>query len=330
VVNVALIGAGGIAGRHAEAFAGIENARIVAVVDTIQPKADQLAGACGATAYPTVEACLPHADVAYILTPPSSHRELALQAIRAGKHVLVEKPIASEISDAEAMVEAARQTKVKLMVGFNMRFRRGFVRLKEAVQSGSLGQPIHFWSQRLGMGVGAGPNWRTTPGLLCGMSVESLSHDIDLLRWLVGEVIDVRANVSESRPELPGFDDNANVVCTLAKGGTALIHASWSSHLGRNSRGVIGTQGTAMVAGSGLWNLDQFHIKTTSMKYERIDVLNDKLDVQSYRDESRHFLDCVQNDRQPLVTGKDGLAALRISHAILASHRERQVVSLGK
>jgi predicted dehydrogenase len=146
------------------------------------------------------------------------------------------------------------------------------------------------------------------------------------LRWLVGEVVGVRANVFESRPHLPGFDDNANVVLTLANGGTALIHASWSSHLGRNSRGVIGTQGTAMVGGSGLWNLDQFHLKTLSMEYERIDVLNDKLDVQSYREESRHFVDCVQNDRPPSITGEDGLAALRISHAILTSHHERRVV----
>jgi len=83
-----------------------------------------------------------------------------------------------------------------------------------------------------------------------------------------------------------------------------------------------------MVAGSGLWNLDGFHLKTLDMEYERIDVLNDKLDVHSYRDESRHFIDCVQNDRQPTATGEDGLAALRISHAILASHHERRVVTL--
>ena len=129
-------------------------------------------------------------------------------------------------------------------------------------------------------------------------------------------------------PNLPGFDDNANVVFSLANGGTAAIHASWSSHLGRNSRGVIGTRGTAMVAGSGLWNLDRFHLKTLDMEYERIDVLNDKLDVRSYRDESRHFVDCVQNDLDPTITGEDGLAALRISHAILTSHHERRVVTM--
>ena len=64
------------------------------------------------------------------------------------------------------------------------------------------------------------------------------------------------------------------------------------------------------------------------MEYERIDVLNDKLDVRSYRDESRHFLDCVRNDREPSITGEDGLAALRISHAILTSHHEGRVVTI--
>jgi myo-inositol 2-dehydrogenase/D-chiro-inositol 1-dehydrogenase len=228
------------------------------------------------------------------------------------------------------MVEAAQKAGVHLMTAFNMRFRVGFARLKETVESGVLGEPIHFWSQRLGIGVGPGPNWRTTPGLLCGMSVESLSHDIDLVRWIAGQIADVRANVFESRPELPGFDDNANVVFSLANGGTAVIHASWSSHLGRNSRGVIGTLGTAMVAGSGLWNLDHFHLKTVDMEYERVQVIGDALDVKSYRAESAHFIDCIQRDRRPAVTGEDGLAALRVSHAILTSHREGRVIAMSK
>jgi myo-inositol 2-dehydrogenase/D-chiro-inositol 1-dehydrogenase len=294
----------------------------------VREKAVELAAQCGAKAYDSLGACLPGVDVVYILTPPSTHRALAIEAIEAGKHVVVEKPIAIELADAEAMIEAAERAGVKLMVAFNMRFRKGFGRLKEAVDSGSLGEPIHFWSQRLGIGVGPGPNWRTTPELLCGMSIESLSHDIDLVRWIAGEVVDVRANIYASRPDLPRFDDNANVVLTLANGGTATIHASWCSHLARNSRGVIGTQGTAMLEGSGLWNLDRFHVKTKRMEHETIEVLNDKLDVQSYREESRHFLDCVANDRQPTVTGRDGLVALRISHAILTSHRESRVVAL--
>jgi myo-inositol 2-dehydrogenase/D-chiro-inositol 1-dehydrogenase len=226
------------------------------------------------------------------------------------------------------MVEAAEDAGVKLMVAFHNRFREGFKKLHETVVSGTLGTPIQFWSQRLGIGVGPGPNWRTTPGLLCGMTVESLSHDIDLLRWIVGEVVDVRANVFASRPDLSGFDDHASAVLSLENGSTAIIHASWASHLGMNSRGVVGSKGTAMVAGSGLWNLNRFHLKTEEMAHEQIEVLDDTVDVRPYREESRHFIDCVIRDRPPAITGEDGLAALRISHALLRSSREGRVVPL--
>ncbi len=326
MVKIALVGAGGIANRHVEAISAIDDASIVAVVDIIREKAVHLAGLCNATAYENMEECLSGVDMVYVLTPPSFHRELAIKAIEAGKPTVVEKPIAIELADAEAMVAAAREANVKLMIAFNMRFRKGFMRLKETIQSGKLGDIVNYWDQRLGMGVGAGPNWRTTEGLLCGMSIESLSHDIDMIRWLLGEITDVRANVFESRKELPGFDDNANIVFSLANGAIATIHASWSSHLGRNSRGVIGTKGTAMVEGNGLWDLTNFHLKTLDMENEVIEVLNDELDVKSYREESRHFIHCVKRDQQPTITGEDGLMALRVSHAILASHRENRVV----
>ena len=328
MVKIAIIGAGGIARKHVEALKTIPAARIVAVMDTVQQHAEAMAAMCEAEAFTDPRAAIDKADLVYVLTPPSFHRELAVMAMQAGKHVACEKPISSSLEDAQAMVEAARETGRKLMVTFNMRFKKGFKPLKEAADSGKLGTIYHFWSHRMGMGVGQGYNWRTDPQLLCGMSVESLSHDIDLMRWLVGEVQDVRATVYESRPDLPGFDTDANVAFTLCSGGTALIHASWSSHLGTNSRGLLGTKGAAMSEGPGLWETRYFHLKTEDMENETLTVLNDPLDVNSYVGENQHFVDCVENDRRPLVTGEDGLRALQISHAILRSARERQIVTL--
>lgn len=328
MIKIGIVGAGGIANRHVEAIKAIDEVSIVAVVDVIKEKAERLANLCDADVYENIEDFSEEVDMVYILTPPSFHKELTIKAIEADKHVVVEKPIAIKIEDAEAMVEAAQKANVKLMVAFNQRFRKGFMKLKETVQKGILGNIINFWSQRLGMGVGSRPNWRTTQGLMCGMTIESLSHDIDMIRWLLGEITDVRANVFESRKDLPGFDDNANVVFSLANGGTAVIHASWSSYLGRNSRGLIGTKGTAMVEGDGLWNLNYFRLKTSDMENEIIEVINDKLDVNSYREEDMHFIDCVRNNREPTITGEDGLIALRISHAILTSHRENRVVTI--
>jgi len=328
MLNIAIIGAGGIAKSHVGSLQKIPNTKIVGIIDINRERAEAMAATHNAMVYDDPEDCLGEVDLVYVLTPPSSHKELVLKAINAGKHVVCEKPISSSLEDAEIMVQAARTAKVKLIIAFNMRFRKGFRRLKKIFASGELGNLVSFWSQRIGMGVGQGYNWRTDPKLMCGMSIESLSHDIDLIRWIAGDIIDVRANVFESRADLPGFDNNANVVFSLANGSTAIIHASWSSHLGMNSRGIIGTKGTAFVEGPGLWDLKNFHWKTQDMEGEMIEVINDAFDSCSYLEENQHFIDCIVNDLQPTITGEDGLAALRVSQAILESYHKKVVVSV--
>lgn len=327
-VRIGIVGAGGIARKHAEGLASLPLAHITAVVDVRPERAAQLAQATGAQVYPSLEDALPAVDLVYVLTPPTLHRELTITALEAGKPVVVEKPLAGTLEDGEAMVAAAQRTGVPLVTAFNMRFRPGYLRLKDALNSGRLGKPLNFWSQRLGIGVGQGENWRTTPGLLCGMSVESLSHDIDLIRWLLGDIVQVAAQIRESRPDLPGFDDNAAVIMGLANGACATIHASWSSHIPHNSRGVVGELGTALVTGRGLWDSTTYHLKTVDMSHEQIEVLDDRLDVSSYREEGRYVVECIAIGRRPEISGEDGLAALRVSHAILASQARGQMISL--
>ena len=329
MVNIVMVGAGGIARKHGSSLMRISGTNIVGVVDSNRERAEILASRVGASVYENLEDCTVEADVVYILTPPSTHRELALKAIRTGKHVVCEKPISISLADAEVMVQAAKEADVKLMIAFNNRFRKGFKRLREMTKAGKLGKLVNIWSQRIGRAIPQGYNWRTDPQLLCGMSIESLSHDIDLIRWIAGEIVDVRANIVVSNPDLQGFDDNAHVVLTLSNGGTAVIHASWSSHLDMNTRGVIGTLGTAVVEGPGLWDGKHFRWKTCEMEHEHIEVIDDSYAVSnSYEMENRHFIDCIANDLPPAITGADGLAALKVSHAILDSHHKKEVIRL--
>ena len=325
MVRIAFVGAGGIARTHARCLQDNPEGKIVGVIDRNSDAAERLAARHDARVFDNLEDCLGEVDTVYVLTPPSFHREYSVQAMEAGKHVLCEKPLATTLEDGEAMVDAARANGVKLMTAFNHRFRKGFSRLKEVADSGCLGETISYWCQRLGPAAPGAGNWRVTPGLLCGMTVESISHDIDMLRWLVGDVTAVSANVYESLPAYPGFDDNSTSVMTLACGGSAVIHASWSSLLGRNSRGIVGTKGTAYLEGPGLWTLKTLRWKTAEMDEAVEEDIND--DDFSYAAEDDHFLDCVANDRDLLVTGEDGLAALKISLAMLKSHRDQVVVS---
>ena len=296
MVHIALVGAGDVGRFHAEALQQVPDARVVGVVDPQRERAEAVAEICAAEACSDLEACLERVELVYVLTPPSLHRDLVLAAVRAGKHVVCEKPISVSLEDAEAMVGAAREAGVKLMVAFNQRFRTGFRRLKELVDSGELGSVLNIWSQRLSRRLGEGYNWRTDPELQCGMSIESLSHDIDMVRWMAGEIVDVCATVRESDPDTPGFDDNANVIFSLAEGGMGTIHACWASPLDTNFRGVIGTRGAAFLQGSELWNLETLRWKTDGMDHEKVETLNDMWSSQSYLDEDRHFVDCVLHD----------------------------------
>lgn len=328
MVNIAMIGAGGISKAHAEALKRIGDANIVAVCDVDAQRAEGLAASCGAQAFTDPEACMKEAELVYILTPPSFHKDIAVSAMEQGKHVMIEKPISISLEDAEAIADTAARLNRKAMVGFNMRFRPGYNKLKKLLEEGVLGPVLSYWSQRMGMGSQGG-TWRTNRKQMSGFTVESISHDIDMIRWLSGsEVASVSGSVANSRSDLPGYDDNCQAVLRMKNGQTASIQASWSSFLEFNTRGIVGLDGTAMIGGKGTWNFDTFRYKTRGMESETVESFDDPLNAEAYYEQNVHFIDCVKNDKTPLMTAVDGFKVLRVSQAILASHRENRTVVL--
>ena len=338
-VRVAVVGTGGIAQRHALALAENPNATIAAAIDIDQQRREEFAARWGGEPHDRLSPALDRVDAVYILTPPGFRRQYALQAIAAGKHVLCEKPLAISVEDGAAIVEAAQAQGVVAMTGFNQRYRAGYRRLHDTARGGSLGKLHHFWCQRFGMGAGAlgsaaGSGWRTSPATLCGMTVESLSHDIDLMRWIMDdEVLSVAGVTFSTAADLDGFDNNSHVLLRLRSGASAVINASWSSRIGFNNRGVLGTRGTAFVAGTalgnnGIWCSREFHRKTDDDEFELVEMLQDDLDDRSYRHQTDDFIEALTAGRKPLNSVADGYQALRVSHAILESARTGESVRL--
>jgi myo-inositol 2-dehydrogenase/D-chiro-inositol 1-dehydrogenase len=338
-VHIAIVGTGGIARRHGEAISANPEAEIVGAIDVDAEKARTYAARYGGRPYPALADCLDRVDAVYILTPPSFRRPYALEAIAAGKHVFCEKPLAILAQDGRAICEAAEREGVIAMTGFNQRYRLGYRRLKEAVASGQVGKPYHFWSHRFGMGAGGeghiqGTNWRTDADLCCGMTIESLSHDIDLLRWILAdEVASVAGHVHSTVANLPNFDNNAQVLIVMQGGASAVINASWSSRIGHNSRGVLGTRGTAFVSGSdvgnnGIWCSTELHVKTVEDEHERVEMLHDNLDARSYHAETDDLVRAILTGTSPLTSARDGYETLRVSAAILESSRTGETVRL--
>ena len=332
-LTTVIVGAGGIAQKHEAALARIDGVRIAAVLDPNGTAARALAEKCGARVITRLEEVLDEVQMIHLLSPPSKRLDYVRTAMKAGKHVFCEKPIAVNLSDAVEIAKIAKEQNSLFMTGFNMRFRPGYLRLVQDVLDGKLGDIISVWIHRIGPGSGfgapLGDSWRTDPNFVCGMTIESLSHDIDMIRGLGVEIENVSAWVKGGRADLPAFDNHAQIHLGLSGGRSGLINASWASHLPMASRGVVGSKGTAAICGDGFFDFMDYRIKTEGMAHEEVIRVNDPFDAESYYTENEHFIDCVRNGRQPLVTADNGLAALRVSLAILESAKKAQTVQIG-
>ena len=183
-------------------------------------------------------------------------------------------------------------------------------------------------------GTAGGSNWRTDPATLCGMTVESLSHDIDLMRWIMADdVASVAAVTFSTATDLEGFDNNSHVLLRLRGGAAAVIDASWSSRIGFNTRGVLGLRGAAFVSGTalgnnGIWCSREFHRKTDDDEFEFVEMLQDDLDDQSYRRQTDDFIESIAKGHQNPASVADGHKALQVSHAILQSAGTGETVAV--
>lgn len=334
MLKTIIVGAGAIAFAHAEALTKL-GVKIQGVYDINRTSAEKLALKYGSIAVDGIAELAKTVDMVHLCTPPAKRVEYAELAMAAGCHVVAEKPLAISIEDAQTMVDLAQKHKVKLMVDYNHRFRVGFQQLLRIVQSGRIGDVVDVFIYRLGMlGGYAGTDkdtWRRKPGLVCGMSIESLSHDIDMVLQLAGPIVDVKADIRGTFADVPQFDTNAHVSFNLKSGGMALIHSSWSSHLKGSSRGVIGTKGTVILEGDDLFDFTRIRTKTAEMEYEEVIKVNDTynlLTCPSYYNANKHFIDCILKKTESTVSGAYALSTLKVSHAILQSAKTQQVVTL--
>ena len=245
---------------------------------------------------------LPELEAVVVATPDEIHTEPCINAARAGKHILVEKPIATTIEDAQAIIDAADEAKVKLMVGFSLRFNLHYMKVKKMVVDGQLGDLISIFTRRLNIITQADRiNGR------CGVLHFLGIHDFDALRWIVGsEPVSIYTEESTSVPKKYPQDNESFSIIRFANGVRACAHIGWNlplQHLGgRDFKfDVMGTKGALY--------LDQMRqgIEVYSKSLSKFPSVNSGLYI-----EDRAFVDCVLDDTPSPSTGADGLAALKM------------------
>jgi len=264
-------------------------------------------------------------DAVCITTPTFTHRDLTLTAAQAGAHVFCEKPMALDLAEAQEMIDAARQFKVILQVGFMRRFDIGFQTAAHKIQQGEIGQPMIVHS--LTRGPGLPPRWACDIRTSNGMLAEVNSHDFDTIRWLGGsefERIYAESNTlkcHDLKAEFPDFYDNAVVTLRLRNGTLGILEGSCPVDYGYDARvEILGSGGVIQVG--ELQNVALLTctkgagVVTTTFPSWR-DRFRD-----AYVAEARHFVESIITGHEPSVTGEDGKRALE---AVLAANRSMRI-----
>jgi predicted dehydrogenase len=337
--KVAIAGTGLAFDLHARALQALSNAELSVCISRSPEKAAAAAAPYKARTALSLQEALPYCDAVALCTPPGTHRALAIEAMEAGKAVLVEKPLAASMDDAKAMVEAAARTGQTLAVGFNNCFRDGFILLRNMIANGALGKLHTFHIHRQSPGLlkedGAG-SWRNGQDGVCGHVIESLSHDISILRFCAGEVKRVAAFTRATLPFAPQYDNTAVVSMELVSGAAASLFSDWNSPLAFNLRGASGSKGAVTLYGEGNWENHAARIRLSGMDADEVRPLNDKLDIGCYIREYEAFIaDAAQGKgaggggsthTQQSFSGIDGHNVLAVSLAILESAKTGKAV----
>lgn len=316
-LRVGVVGVGGIGRTHLRAYAEAGNPA-VAVTDVDHERAKAAAAESGAAAYPDLTSMLEQAglDAVSVCTPPAGHRPAALAALERRVAVLCEKPMGLSGSECAELTEAADRAGVVLTVGHCHRFQPQVEALREAVRTGMIGTVLTFRNRFSGLLAGVEATWFSDPAVAGGgVLMDTCVHSVDLFRYLVGEVAQVRALTATTAtslgPALP-VEDTAILTLRSEAGVIGSIEASWRT---RPGEATITLQGT-----DGVLHLDYATMVLTRTGSEGGDP--ERLAVTAgdrFTRQAVHFLDCVRAAATPRVSAADGAAAIAILEAAYRS-----------
>jgi predicted dehydrogenase len=304
---------------------------VVVVADTNRDAAEALARRAGcrwsADWRVAVEAL---ADAIVICTPPHTHNEVARHALRAGRHVLCEKPLAVTAAAAWEMVAEAERAERVLKCGFNYRYHPAIVHVGKLVRDGRLGRLALLRSRH---GTGGRPQfereWRTHADQGGGILMDQGVHVLDLFRWLAGPFPRVVACTVTSYWPIAPVEDNVFAVLE-GEGLVATLHVSWTQWKNLFTLDVIGSEGSVSVEGLGGSYGDERVIYRRASDPERAqDVTEFRGSDRSWQDEWREFTAAVARGQEPSESGRDGAEVLTLVEAVYRSSREARAVDVG-
>ena len=340
MLKFALVGCGRIARRHSELLGNklIKGSVLVAVCDNVYVKAKKLGEQFEVPAYADMDEMLrkESVDVVVVLTPSGLHAKHVVNLAKYSKHIIVEKPMALTLSDADHMIRVCDETGVKLFVVKQNRFNVPVMKLREALEQDRFGKLVlgtirvrwcrtqDYYDQDA---------WRGTWALDGGVLANQASHHIDLLEWMMGDIDSVFALGSTALVDIEA-EDTAVVVVRFASGALGVIEATTASRPKdlEGSISILGEGGTVEIGGFAvnemkIWNF----VEPLSGDEEMLSKYSvNPPNVYGFGHQAyyEHIVDCILNDKQHLVDGLEGRKSLELISAIYESIESGKEVSL--
>lgn len=338
-LNFAIVGCGRISIRHAQALADLQhthNVRLTAVCDVIEARAANTAAKHGVKAYTDYHRVLddPEVDVVSVCVPSGLHSQMGQEAARAGKHVLMEKPISLTLEDADALIETCEREGVTLAVVLQNRFNPPMRDLRALVDSGALGSlylanaTVRWYRPQEYYEDGWHGTWSMDGGALMNQSI----HHIDALTWLMGDVKKVTAYTGTLAHRMEAEDVGVAVV-QFVNGGLGTIEGSTVTYPENleGSVALFGQHGSVKVGGTAL-NRKVFWKVAGSLEHERELLMREAVDPPSvygysHREQIVELIDSIREARLPATHGREARRSLELVTAIYRSSAEgREIV----
>ena len=325
-IRFAIIGCGRIVPKHAESIVALPEAELVAVCDIVPELAEAFANKYGAEPYTDYLEMLQRddIDVVTIATPSGLHADIGIAAAEAGKHVLVEKPMAMTLKTADEMIEACHKASVKLGVIHQNRFNDSIKLLRTALDDGRFGKLTHGqatvrWSRNDHYYTQA--PWRGTKLQDGGVLMNQSIHNIDLLQWTFGPVESVFGYTATFMRNIE-MEDMGGAVIKFKSGAIGLIEAAstlYPTNL-EETLNVFGETGSVIVGGIAVNRIEVWELPDSVEEKKEI-FANQAGDPPSvygfgHREVILDIMQAIREDREPAIPGEEGRKALEIILAI--------------
>lgn len=319
MLKIGVIGTGSMGKNHARICSELEQVELVGIADTNRETAKKVAEKFDTKPFFDYKELLQEVDAAIIATPTITHHDIAMDLLNRGKHVLVEKPICNSVEKAQILTKKSEETGLVLAAGHIERHNPAVKFIKDAMQNKRFGELITITSKR----VSNFPGRIKDVGVIFDFGV----HDIDVMRYLAGDVESVYARAGKFTENI-AYEDHANIVLNFENKICGIVEVNWLTPTkirklfltcSKNFVEADYISQTVTISSSSFKQIDEMDLFRVPIEYNTNQIALEKR--EPLRNEIEDFVAAIQQNKQPLATGEDGLLALKIVEAATTSYK---------